>query len=359
MTDNIAPAENPPTPVGNPAAQAAAPAAPAAPGPGSAAPATAIVLEDAPGPAGPADLWASPGFAHGPFGPAETDAERLQRIRRRRRTLLRRGAAALVLLVAGSASAYAVTVPDRTDIPGLATPKDGRYTFPVLALPPLPSGKPAPGAPGAELRHEADLRRLVLPAPKEATEPAAATGSASPAASPSATATATATASGPATASPAAVPAGPAPAQWAACDDLAAELAQAETLKSDLMANACRAGVVREWTATDGTKTRIRLLRFGSREEASNVSNSLWLTSELKGAGKLELEKDAKGLPTTIGVGAQLRHSGDEKDGKPDTTRAGYLLAGDVLGLIVMTNPVGVPLPAFHQVVLLQSDLLA
>ncbi|OKI22680.1 hypothetical protein [Streptomyces sp. CB03911] len=356
MTDSIAPAENPPTPAENPPtpAENPAPAAtPAAPGRGSAAPATGIVLEDGPAPATPADVWASPGLAYGPFGPTETDEQRLQRIRRRRRTLLRRGAAALVLLIAGTASAYAVTRPDRTDIPGLATPKDGRYTFPALALPPLPSGKPAPGAPGAELRHEADLRRLVLPAPAEATGPAAG-GTASPTAPPSATAAA----SGTAAASPT-VPAGPAPAQWAVCEDLAGELAQAETLKSDLMANACRAGVVREWTATDGTKTRIRLLRFGSREEASNVSNSLWLTSELKGEGKLELEKDAKGLPTTIGVGAQLRHNGDEKTGKPDTTRAGYLLAGDVLGLIVMTNPAGVPLPAFHQVVLLQSDLLA
>ncbi|GGU99483.1 hypothetical protein GCM10010495_07580 [Kitasatospora herbaricolor] len=346
MTDRIAPAENPPGPTENPA-----PAVPP-PGRGSTAPATGIVLEDGPAPAAPADVWAAPGLAHGPFGPTETDEQRLQRIRRRRRTLVRRGAAGLVLLIAGTASAYAVTAPDRTDIPGLATPKDGRYTFPVLALPPLPSGKPAPGAPGAELRHEADLRRLVLPAPEEAIGAAAV--SASPTAPPSATAS-------PATpaASPAAVPAGTAPAQWAVCEDLAAELAEAETLKSDLMANACRAGVVREWTAKDGTKTRIRLLRFGSRAEASNVSNSLWLTSELKGVGKLELEKDAKGLPTTIGVGAQLRHNGDEKTGKPDTTRAGYLLAGDVLGLIVMTNPAGVPLPAFHQVVLLQSDLLA
>ncbi|WP_329496747.1 hypothetical protein [Kitasatospora herbaricolor] len=349
MTDSIAPAENPPSPAENPAL-AAAPAL----GRGSSAPATGIVLEDGPAPAAPADVWAAPGLAHGPFGPTETDEQRLRRIRRRRRTLVRRGAAALVLLIAGTASAYAVTAPDRTDIPGLATPKDGRYTFPVLALPPLPSGKPAPGAPGAELRHEADLRRLVLPAPEEAIGPAGG-GSASHTAPPSATASAPGTAA----ASTAAAPAGPAPAQWAVCEDLAAELAEAQTLKSDLMANACRAGVVREWTAKDGTKTRIRLLRFGSREEASNVSNSLWLTSELKGVGKLELEKDAKGLPTTIGVGAQLRHNGDEKTGKPDTTRAGYLLAGDVLGLIVMTNPAGVPQPAFHQVVLLQSDLLA
>ncbi|MCX5211589.1 hypothetical protein OG689_20235 [Kitasatospora sp. NBC_00240] len=358
MTDSIAPAENPPTAAENPATPAGTPAGavPAAPGRGSAAPATGIVLEDGPVPAaGVVDVWAAAGLGHGPYGPTETDEQRLQRIRRRRRTLLRRGAAAFVLVIAGTASAYAVTVPDRTDIPGLATPKDGRYTFPVLVLPPLPSGKPAPGAPGAELRHEADLRRLVLPAPDEATDPAAATGSASPAASPSATAAA----SGTSAASPAAVPVGPAPARWAACEDLAAELAQPESLKSDLMTNACRAGVVREWTATDGTKTRIRLLRFGSREEASNVSNSLWLTSELKGEGKLELEKDAKGLPTTVGVGAQLRHNGDPDKDKPDTVRAGYLLSGDVVGMIVMSNPAGVPEQAFHQVVLLQSDLLA
>ncbi|MFD0529335.1 hypothetical protein ACFQ1I_24460 [Kitasatospora arboriphila] len=87
---------------------------------------------------------------------------------RSRATLLRWGAAALVLLLSGTGAALAVAAPDRTDIPGLATPNDGRYAFPPLTLPPLPSGKPAPDDAASYGRHFADLRGLLLPLPEGA-----------------------------------------------------------------------------------------------------------------------------------------------------------------------------------------------
>src|SRR5262249_37766031 len=88
--------------------------------------------------------------------------------RRDRKKLLRSVALAALLVVTGTATAVAVTLPDRPDLPGLATPNDGRYAFPALTLPPLPSGAAEPkDAKGR--RHAADLRALVLPVPKGAT----------------------------------------------------------------------------------------------------------------------------------------------------------------------------------------------
>ncbi|MGW4897535.1 hypothetical protein ACWEQL_35585, partial [Kitasatospora sp. NPDC004240] len=114
------------------------------------------------------DVWAAPGSPGAPVPAPETAEERAARLSRLRRTALRWGAAALVFAVAGTGAAVAVTSPERTDIPGLRTESDGRYTFPPLVLPPLPSGKPSPGGPNGLSRHAADLRNLLLPVPKEA-----------------------------------------------------------------------------------------------------------------------------------------------------------------------------------------------
>ena len=273
------------------------------------------------------DVWGPPDLAMGPAGAPETEEERRIRVHRRRLAGLRWGAAVLVLALAGTGAAVAVTTPDRTDIPGLETRADGRYTFPALVLPPLPSGKPAPGADGGLLRHQADLRGLVLPAPKEA-------------------------AAAPATAADAAA----APADRVACDTLAADQRDPAAVKAVLAENACRAAVAREWTAKDGTRTQIRLLRFGSAEEASEVSQFLWTV----GAPKLEgLQADpGKGFDSVVGVAFLLRSNGGGAPGAPATARVGNLLAGDVVGVIEMTNPHDVPAPAFRQVVTLQSDLL-
>lgn len=66
---------------------------------------------------------------------------------------------------------------ERTDVPGLATESDGRWDYPTLTKPPLPSGSPGPFADSNKTAsHYADLRRLVLPAPHGATPDKALTG---------------------------------------------------------------------------------------------------------------------------------------------------------------------------------------
>lgn len=66
--------------------------------------------------------------------------------RRILRGVLRWTAAVAVFAAVGSATAYGVTGMDRTDVPGLATRTDGRWTYPELTAPPLPTGSPRPFA---------------------------------------------------------------------------------------------------------------------------------------------------------------------------------------------------------------------
>ncbi|MFF2039556.1 hypothetical protein ACFVVX_03950 [Kitasatospora sp. NPDC058170] len=339
----------------------------------TAAPATAppAVPPGQPAPAAP-DPWAGPAGpeALAPLAPPETPEERAARLRRRRNALLRWGAAVLVLATAGTAAAIAVTAPERTRIPGLATANDGRYTFAPLALPPLPSGKAAPSASDSRNRHAADLRYLLLPAPREAggsltpvvfptpTAVASQTAAASASASPSSAAPA----SGPASATPSAGAApstGPAQAtaDWVPCGDAAADQRDPAALAGKLAEDACRSATVREWTASDGTRTRIRLLGFGSSGEAWDVFSQLRSDGALK---DLDLKAQSpEGFDQVPGVDSALRVGTARAASGEPSARAAYLSAGDVLAVIVMTNPKGVPAPAFRQVVTLQSDLLA
>ena len=74
-----------------------------------------------------------------------------------RRALKLAGRYALVLLTLGAigaGTAYAVTLPKRTDIPTLKTKDDGRYQFPGLAKP-----RPAAGALGPSDKDNAHARR--------------------------------------------------------------------------------------------------------------------------------------------------------------------------------------------------------
>ncbi|MEV7598979.1 hypothetical protein AB0O91_16500 [Kitasatospora sp. NPDC089797] len=320
------------------------------------------------------------GWPAAPEESAESEEERAARRTRRRRAAVRWSCAALVFALAGTGTALAVTAPERTDLPGLATASDGRYTFPPLTLPPLPSGKAAPdlkdkgsghGADQGKGSHQADLRQLLLPAPKEAggsvnppSFPAptgSATSSATPSASSSASAAPSATASGTPSAGPAAsasAPAGAAPADWVPCDAMTGDLQNPARLRELLLQYVCRGATVREWTASDGTRTRIRLLRFGSSAEA-------WSTfSRLRSEAQLKVAPDAKtvqygdwGIPE----GIELTRKDSRETGAKDvpTTRVAYVSASDVMAVVTMTNPRGVPAAAFRQVVTLQSDLLA
>ncbi|OKJ00032.1 hypothetical protein [Kitasatospora sp. CB01950] len=265
------------------------------------------------------------------------------------------GAALLLTLVTGAATAVAVTLPDRTDLPGLATPNDGRYTFPELTLPPLPAGASAP----AEYKiktHAADLRGLLLPLPKGAvgTGPSAApsaTGSASPSASPSPSASESANASVSASAS-ASLP--PVAGRWMPCD-LDMMLAKDESYGQWLISDACRGAAAQGWTAKDGTRTELRLIHFGSQDEAGHFFSSVNLMPATKDIENSQT--DFKGNYAVALGQVNVRLSDAEADGVP-TGRIGWVQCGDVVALVQMTNPHGVPSQAFHQVVLLQSSLL-
>ncbi|MEV7022240.1 hypothetical protein [Kitasatospora sp. NPDC093558] len=365
MTDHVTPQDPAGTPVPPPAPTA--PPEPAAP----AGPALSEVELVPPAPAAP----------EVPETPEEREA-RLARRTRRRKAVVRWAAATLVCALAGTGTAFALTAPERTDIPGLATKSDGRYTFPALALPPLPPGKDQSGQSVRKdrLLHRADLRYLVLPAPKEAggslgpvvfPTPAAtpsASGSPSPSASASASPSASASASPSASsASPAAsgtaAPSaagkpGTASADWAPCDAVLDEQQNPADLRALLLQNACRAAAVREWTASDGTRTQIRLLRFGSYSECWDVFSALRGNSLPKALPGVKVGSH-EGWDTVDNVDLVVKEASVQGDKGDPTARLAYLGANDVLAVITMTNPKGVPVAPFRQVTTLQSDLLA
>ncbi|MFJ9844168.1 hypothetical protein ACIRYZ_27660 [Kitasatospora sp. NPDC101155] len=367
MTDQPAAPQSAPAPT----APAPAPVSAEAPAPAAtpAAPEAPEAVEAAQTPeAGEAPEAAqTPGTPETPEAqePLETPEEQAARRTRRRKAAVRWSCAVLVFALAGTGAALTVTTPERTDIPGLATANDGRYTFPPLTLPPLPSGKAAPDTKGKAL-HYADLRYLLLPAPKEAggslTAPVfpvpTATPSASSSATPSAEPSASASPTTPTASAAPSAPAGTALASWVPCDAIAAEQKEAAKLRVLLLQNVCRAATVREWTASDGTRTQIRLLRFGSTAEAWNTFSSLRTDIPAKAA------PDAKTAPhsdwdTVEGVDVTLKDSPATAGQGVPTTRLAYLSASDVVAVVTMTNPQGVPAAAFRQVVTLQSDLLA
>ena len=98
---------------------------------------------------------------------AELQAESAPQPKPGRRPLLIRYASALLLAGAvGAVTAFAVSLPRRTDVPFLGTPSDGRYTFPSAARPAPPAGDPVPdnGGNTGEV-HYGDLRQYLLPVP--------------------------------------------------------------------------------------------------------------------------------------------------------------------------------------------------
>ncbi|MFJ8437236.1 hypothetical protein ACIQ9P_38690 [Kitasatospora sp. NPDC094019] len=319
---------------------------PAAPDPGT------------PQPGAPAQATADPLDTPAPAAPLP-DEERTARRTRRRKAAVRWCAAAAVCVLAGTAGTLAVTSSDRTDLPGLATESDGRYTFPPLTLPPLPSGRSAPKE--NKSRHAADLRRLLLPVPAEAG------GSLTPAVLPPPTVPAAGDTASTGPATPATVPGSPNPtpasaaagvgAGWVDCNDLATEQKDPAKTRALLAQYACRTATFREWTTSDGTRTQIRLLSFGSSHEAWSVYAALRDgdgPKDIADLGKLT----PQGWDEVYGVTFATRASRTADTRILPAARLAHLAAGDLVGVITMTNPNGVPGAAFQQVVTLQSDLL-
>lgn len=256
---------------------------------------------------------------------AQAEAARIEAAARRsrtRRNVLRwTGAAALALAIAGGIT-YAISVPQRTDIPGLSTASDGRYTFPTLALPTLPAGQPAPTASANQdaLQHLADVRLLLLPHPIGATVLGAGASS------------------------------------WF---DNAYTLFNSSTAKAAFAEYGLRHTATTSWTAADGATTKIYLMQFADGPAAANASQALAVSK----GDHVSLSAALSGVPT--GSAPKTVHptnyaSGDYSvvttAGK--TTRYGEFVSGDVIALVIQSGPASQPPAPFLQTLTLQAQLL-
>ncbi|MEU4652386.1 hypothetical protein AB0G32_00295 [Streptomyces sp. NPDC023723] len=251
--------------------------------------------------------------------------------RRLLRAALRWTAAVAVFAVAGAGTAYGISRMERTDVPGLATASDGRWTYPRLTAPPLPKGSPGPfDASNPAGAHYADLRELVLPAPEGATEDKALRGDDG----------------------------------WLATKDLLAEYAKddRDELRQKFTDYGLRHVAARGWTTADGTRTRIYLLRFGTAavvdelggEQIAQVGRPAYA---VRGAAESVWDEDFPARATATDV-TRMMYT-EAKPYGAEQVRHGYLSAGDVLALVVQSRKGSAPAVPFQQTVALQSRLLA
>ncbi|MFJ4813491.1 hypothetical protein [Streptomyces longwoodensis] len=251
--------------------------------------------------------------------------------RRVLRAVLRWTAVVTVFAALGAGTAYGITRADRTDLPGLATESDGRWAYPEIERPPLPSGSPGPfDSANLVNAHYADLRALLLPAPEGATDDKALHG-----------------ADG-----------------WLPTKDLL-ELYTAEADQEEvgqlLTDHGLRHVAARGWTTADGTRTRIYLLQFGTAEVVDELFGALVRYDRpeyaLSGAAGTTNDEDypASAVPAQI-----TRYAYDEAEPYgPEQVRQAYVQAGDVIGLVVQSRKGTAAAVPFRQTVTLQSELLA
>ncbi|MFI8999094.1 hypothetical protein [Streptomyces sp. NPDC053541] len=241
--------------------------------------------------------------------------------------VLRWAAAVVVCGGLGAGTAAAITSMERTDVPGLATASDGRWTYPKLSLPPLPEGSPRPFTVGNEGEvHHADLRRLLLPAPAGATVDPKLDGA------------------------------------WVSVDQYVSLYTKADRpkLKQAIADSALRHVTARSWTMPDGTKSAVYLLRFKSvafsedfKDEAVNAGTPA--TALLEGMQSFDAE--ALGNEARVANTAQYAMAEKEPYGA-EQTRWAYIQAGDTLALIVQSRKGGAAAVPFQQTVTLQNQLL-
>lgn len=244
--------------------------------------------------------------------------------------VLRWTAAAVVCATVGTATAYGITRMERTDVPGLETVSDGRWEYPPLTKPPLPSGSPGPFADSNTAgAHYADLRALLLPAPRGATEDKALRGSDG----------------------------------WLATKDFLAEYQvqqDREEFGQKLVDAGLRHIAARGWTTQDGTHTRVYLLQFDTAEVADRMRadvapfDEAWY--QVRGTDASHLDAD---FPAAAAVD-DVQHSAYVEDGAhgAEQVRHAYLAAGDVLAVVLQTRKGTAAAVPFQQTVTLQSQLL-
>ncbi|WP_234362275.1 hypothetical protein [Streptomyces sp. IMTB 1903] len=312
--------EQPPVPAAEPA-PAASPSEPAAPSPVPAA-------EPAPA--------ASPSEASGWVAPPAPPKDR-----RALFAALRWTAAVAVFAAVGAGVAYGITAAERTDVPGLSTEGDGRWTFPQLSQPALPAGAPLPQGPdNQDGTHYAPLTGLLLPAPQGAKADDAVKAD-----------------------KDGAVPVD------AFLEEYAPEAR--EKLKTSLEWDGLRQIVGRGWTTPDGTRTHVYLLRFHSSGFV-DAFRGCDTNAQLNGVSALDLDDVWSKAKNTQMNSAALDFPGAANfDGtdlsvyqemKPVTgeeqTKVGCLRTGDVLGMVIQSRKGEVAPVPFHQTVILQGQLL-
>jgi hypothetical protein len=251
--------------------------------------------------------------------------------RRVLRAVLRWTAVVTVFAALGAGTAYGITRMERTDLPGLATTPDGRWAYPDIVKPPLPSGSPSPfDSRNWGAAHYADLRALLLPAPEGSTEDKALRG-----------------ADG-----------------WLATKDFLPVFEGKEdraALGQLLTDNGLRHIAARGWTTPDGTRTGVYLLQFDTGVVAESVYTGLTtFTGPVHAArGATETEFD-EGYPIAGDVPNVKRHAYDEvKPYGAEQLRQAYLHAGDVIALVLQSRKGSAAAVPFQQTVALQSQLLS
>lgn len=306
--------------------QRAAPAAEPAPEPADATPATtpplpapsAVIPEAAPGPSAFLPMPPLPPLSPSPRPP-----------RRVLRAVARWAVAVLVLGGLGTGTAYAITSAERNDVPGLATESDGRWDYPRLSLPALPSGAPRPFSEGntAEVHH-ADLRKLLLPAPAGATPDKKLTG------------------------------------DWVSTERFVAEYEKSSRagVGEQLRELALRHIAARGWTMPDGTVSRIYLLQFNSTAYAAEFSDDRYVGTTVRdvllGAPYVGLDEAWSGDGKVENTASHV--FSEQKPFGADQVREAYLVSGDTVGLVIQSRrgAEGTQRIPFHQTLILQNQLL-
>jgi hypothetical protein len=254
--------------------------------------------------------------------------------RRALRAVLRWTGALLVFGSISSAVAYGLTVQERTDLPGLSTQDDGRWDYPRLTKPALPSGSPPPFGHSYtenELEtHHVDLRDLLLPVPRGGKPDKGLDGR------------------------DGWLPTGRYLEEY--------EADSREGMRQQLVDEACRHIAARGWTTPDGTHTRIYLLQFNSgavarRFHENVLSAVLSPKAPLVDAPDSELDEN---WPVEDAGGNTVYRVYDEKKPRGERhARHAYLLAGDVIALVVQSRPDTAVKVPFHQTIALQGQLLS
>ncbi|MEU6228708.1 hypothetical protein [Streptomyces sp. NPDC047042] len=276
----------------------------------------------------------APAVAEGtPLGAAQPvpEAPPVGKDRRVLSAVLRWTLALGVFAATATATAYGIAGLERTDLPGLATESDGRWVFPRLTKPPLPSASPGPFAEGNAVgAHYADLRALVVPAPEGAKEDKALRGSDG----------------------------------WLTAKEYLAEYPvkeERDELGQKLVDTGLRHIAARGWTTPDGTRTRVYLLQFDTANvvETEFASDAVAYTSpryQVKGATETLYDED---FPEAAAV-AQVSRTAyvEAKPYGAEQDRQAYLSAGDVYAVILQSRKGTAEAVPFQQTVVLQSQLL-